>query len=128
MYVNSTNNKTISNNGLFNWSIIQLDLDTTIWTNIILHNHDKILKQKWLQPEVDFNQLPHTHNAQTITDLIRIFFSQHNLITSLSDENISFRHRLLIKGESTYLTQGRIISSKHQQGIHFKMQNLEHYY
>ena len=99
MYVNSTNNKTISNNGLFNWSILQLDLDTTIWTNLILHNHDKILKQKWLQPEVYFNKLPHTHNAQTITDLVRIIFSQHNLITSLSDENISFRHQLLIKGD-----------------------------
>jgi len=73
--------------------------NTTIMTNLFSHNQDNILNRYLLQSEVNLNQPPHTHIAQTIIDLIEIHLSQHNLSKSSNYKNMIFRHQVLIKGE-----------------------------
>ena len=78
-----------------------------------LYNHDKILNHYWMQPKVKLNQPPHTYNEQTITTLVKIFLSQHNLFMSLSYKNLIFRHQYKSRENQAYLTQRIIRSSNH---------------
>jgi len=99
----STNQEWLSSHRLthepnLKWNL--LDHNTTFMTNLVSHNQDNILNRYQLQPEVNLNQPPHIHNAQTITNLIKIFFLQHNLFTNLSYRNLIFRHRIVTKGGS----------------------------
>ena len=91
-----------------------LDLNTTIKITISSYIHDNFLGQFRLQPKVNFNQPPYTYNAQTITDLIKIFFSQHNLFTNLSLKNRSSDIGCPSRENQTYLIQRRKWLSKHR--------------
>lgn len=44
------------------------------------------------------NQLIHPQNVQNITDLINVFFAQHNHFKNLYYKNMVFRQWVLIKG------------------------------
>lgn len=52
-----------------------MDHNITIWTTFFSHNHNKVLNQYRLQQEVNLTPL-HTHDAQTITYLVKILSSQ----------------------------------------------------
>ena len=60
-----------------------LDLNTIIMKNCFSHNHDRLPNQYMLWEILNLTQPPYPRTAQTITNIFKISFSQHNFFHEL---------------------------------------------